>query len=121
MLRVEDDGVGMSHVVEGAGIRGMRERALLIDAELSVTSRLHGGTTVSLLIPMGETRGRRERQPTRILLADDHALVRRGVRMILDAEPDLTVVAEAADGAEAWPSRRARPSTSRSSMSRCPG
>ncbi|MEV0719228.1 response regulator transcription factor [Asanoa sp. NPDC050611] len=38
---------------------------------------------------------------TRILLADDHALVRRGVRLILDSEPDLTVVAEAADGAEA--------------------
>ena len=37
----------------------------------------------------------------RILLADDHALVRRGVRMILDHQPDLTVVAEAADGAEA--------------------
>ena len=39
--------------------------------------------------------------PTRILLADDHALVRRGLRMILDAEPDLKVVAEAADGTEA--------------------
>ena len=38
---------------------------------------------------------------TRILLADDHALVRRGLRLILDAEPDLTVVAEAADGSEA--------------------
>ena len=35
---------------------------------------------------------------TRILLADDHALVRRGVRLILDGEPDLTVVAEAGDG-----------------------
>ncbi|MFJ7260317.1 response regulator [Streptomyces globosus] len=40
-------------------------------------------------------------RPARVLLADDHALVRRGVRLILDAEPDLTVVAEAADGAEA--------------------
>jgi len=38
---------------------------------------------------------------TRILLADDHALVRRGVRLILDGEPDLQVVAEAGDGAEA--------------------
>jgi len=38
---------------------------------------------------------------TRILLADDHALVRRGVRLILDGEPDFTVVAEAGDGAEA--------------------
>jgi DNA-binding NarL/FixJ family response regulator len=39
--------------------------------------------------------------PIRILLADDHALVRRGVRLILDNEPDLRVVAEAGDGAEA--------------------
>ncbi len=38
---------------------------------------------------------------TRILLADDHVLVRRGVRLILDAEPDLEVVAEADDGADA--------------------
>jgi DNA-binding NarL/FixJ family response regulator len=38
---------------------------------------------------------------TRILLADDHAIVRRGLRMVLDAEPDLRVVAEAGDGAEA--------------------
>ncbi len=42
-----------------------------------------------------------ESRRTRILLADDHALVRRGLRLILDAEPDLMVVAEAADGAEA--------------------
>ncbi|MFC8080002.1 response regulator [Streptomyces sp. NPDC057307] len=45
--------------------------------------------------------GAGEPVPTRILLADDHALVRRGVRLILDGEPDLTVVAEAGDGAEA--------------------
>ncbi len=39
--------------------------------------------------------------PIRIVLVDDHALVRRGVRLILEQEPDLTVVAEAGDGAEA--------------------
>jgi DNA-binding NarL/FixJ family response regulator len=38
---------------------------------------------------------------TRVLLADDHTLVRRGLRMILEAEADLQVVAEAGDGAEA--------------------
>jgi DNA-binding NarL/FixJ family response regulator len=38
---------------------------------------------------------------TRVLLADDHAVVRRGLRFVLDAQPDLTVVAEASDGAEA--------------------
>jgi DNA-binding NarL/FixJ family response regulator len=39
--------------------------------------------------------------PARLLIADDHAMVRRGLRLILDAEPDLRVVAEAGDGAEA--------------------
>ena len=38
---------------------------------------------------------------TRILLADDHTIVRQGLRFILDAEPDLEVVAEAANGNEA--------------------
>jgi len=37
----------------------------------------------------------------RILLADDHVMVREGTRRILEKEPDLEVVAEAGDGAEA--------------------
>ena len=37
----------------------------------------------------------------RVLLADDQALVRAGFRLILDAEPDMEVVAEAADGEQA--------------------
>ena len=37
----------------------------------------------------------------RLLIADDQALVRAGFRMILDAEPDLEIVAEASDGLEA--------------------
>lgn len=37
----------------------------------------------------------------RILLADDHPIVRRGLRDLLESEPDLRVVAEASDGAEA--------------------
>lgn len=41
------------------------------------------------------------RLTTRILLADDHGLVRRGLRLILDAQPDLEVLAEASDGAAA--------------------
>jgi DNA-binding NarL/FixJ family response regulator len=38
---------------------------------------------------------------TKVLVADDHALVREGLKRVLDDEPDLEVVAEAADGAEA--------------------
>jgi len=37
----------------------------------------------------------------KILIADDHAVVREGTRQILEQEPDLDVVAEAADGEEA--------------------
>lgn len=37
----------------------------------------------------------------RILLAEDHATVREGLKMIVNAQPDMTVVAEAADGREA--------------------
>lgn len=44
---------------------------------------------------------RAARTSTRILVADDHAVVRRGLRFVLEAQPDLRVVAEASDGAEA--------------------
>jgi DNA-binding NarL/FixJ family response regulator len=38
---------------------------------------------------------------TRVLVADDHEIVRRGLKLVMDREPDLEVVAEASDGAEA--------------------
>ncbi len=41
------------------------------------------------------------RNTVRILLADDHALVRQGFRMILAAQPDLEIVGEAGNGREA--------------------
>jgi DNA-binding NarL/FixJ family response regulator len=37
-------------------------------------------------------------RPTRVMIVDDQALVRAGFRMVLDAEPDIEVVAECADG-----------------------
>ena len=39
-------------------------------------------------------------EPIRILLADDHTIVRDGLRAILEREPDMAVIAEAADGRE---------------------
>ena len=41
------------------------------------------------------------RPPTRVVLADDHTLVRSGIRRILESQPGFEVVGEAADGAEA--------------------
>ena len=46
----------------------------------------------------------------RVLLADDQAMVRAGFRMILESEPDIEVVGEAANGEQAAASaRRLRP------------
>ncbi|WP_027344121.1 response regulator [Hamadaea tsunoensis] len=42
-----------------------------------------------------------------VLIADDEPLIRAGLRVLIDAEPDLTVVGEAADGAEALSRTRA--------------
>jgi DNA-binding NarL/FixJ family response regulator len=39
--------------------------------------------------------------PVRILIADDHAVVRSGLRLVLDKEPDLEIVAEVDNGADA--------------------
>ncbi len=39
----------------------------------------------------------------RVVLADDQALVRAGFRLILEAEPDMAVVAEASDGSKRSP------------------
>jgi DNA-binding NarL/FixJ family response regulator len=40
-------------------------------------------------------------EPIRVLVVDDHALFRRGLQMVLEQEPDIQVVGEASDGAEA--------------------
>jgi len=41
-------------------------------------------------------------QQITVLLADDHAVVRKGTREFLQEDPEIDVIAEAADGAEAW-------------------
>jgi DNA-binding NarL/FixJ family response regulator len=46
----------------------------------------------------GRSRGT---QVLRVLIVDDHALFRRGLQMVLSGEPDIEVIGEAADGAEA--------------------
>ena len=81
----------------------MRERALIIHGLLQVEFEA---------LARGRDRddgagGRRRRAAAgaavtvHVLVADDHPVVRRGVGMILRADPKLKVVAEAADGAEA--------------------
>jgi DNA-binding NarL/FixJ family response regulator len=84
-----------------AGIAGMRERALLVGGRLAIQSRPNQGTEVRLSIPGRPGGPVTVPLKTRILLADDHEVVRDGLRMVLDSAPDLEVVVEAGDGAEA--------------------
>ena len=53
VLRVSDDGVGLGNALAsdgGTGVRGMRERAVLLGAELSIDGRPGGGTVVTLRV-----------------------------------------------------------------------
>ena len=52
VLRVRDYGGGIDGTRPGSGIRGMRERALLIGADLSIATVAGGGTEVSLALPL---------------------------------------------------------------------
>ncbi|WP_086737292.1 HAMP domain-containing sensor histidine kinase [Streptomyces glaucescens] len=51
-LVIRDDGRGCHSASEGSGIRGMRERALLIGARLSIEATSRGGTSVQLWVPV---------------------------------------------------------------------
>ncbi|MBB4752660.1 two-component system sensor histidine kinase UhpB [Actinoplanes lobatus] len=57
-LCIRDDGRGIAEAPEGAGIRGMRERALLIGADLTIGPAPGRGTEVLLRVPLGEEKPR---------------------------------------------------------------
>ena len=52
LLRITDDGRGIGGHPEGAGLRGMRERAMLVGATLTVRPHQEGGTELRLLVPV---------------------------------------------------------------------
>jgi DNA-binding NarL/FixJ family response regulator/signal transduction histidine kinase len=86
----------------GRGLDGMRERVELLGGR-SVVCRGHAA--IGWSGPVG-----RSGMTTTVLIVDDDELVRVGLRAIIDAQPDLRVVGEAADGAEVLSSvRRLRP------------
>ena len=78
----------------------MRERALLVGAQLSVSAVEPHGTEV-VVAAAGQGRPMTTPLVTRVLLADDHPVVRNGLRELLNSEPDFRVVAEVDDGAQA--------------------
>jgi PAS domain S-box-containing protein len=104
LLEVTDDGRGISRRQitdrNALGILGMRERARLWGGYVTINSAPDAGTTVTIWIP-------RETAPlevgtgiTRVLVADDHATVREGIRRFLADTPDLMVAQEACAASE---------------------
>jgi DNA-binding NarL/FixJ family response regulator len=97
----------------------MRERVSLLGGEFTIHSQQGAGTSVVAAIPLPyatRTRGQQiqgpqcKGSPIRLVVADDHALVREGLRTMLAGEPDFEVVGEAKDGREALElCRRLRP------------
>ena len=71
--------------------------------------------------PWDETSDPAWERTVRVLIADDHGIVRSGLRKLLESEEGIEVVAEAADGERGpRPGDRASSPTWRSSTSRCP-
>ena len=127
-LVVRDEGIGFDVNSQQAnpvlgphlGLFSIRERMVAMGGEFHMESVISQGTTVTLTLPLGtivkaespspamHTPHRRHGDPpskainTRsVLLVDDHAIIRKGLRTILDDHEDLTVIGEAANGAEA--------------------
>jgi two-component system sensor histidine kinase UhpB len=53
-LSIGDDGVGIGNAAEGAGLRGMRERSLLVHGQLELGGDRRNGTTVRLDVPIAQ-------------------------------------------------------------------
>jgi PAS domain S-box-containing protein len=108
------------------GLFSIRERMEAIDGWMELESQPGAGTTVRLGLTVGrpddgvtargdqivmtvQTAGAAStvpqqtmlERPVRVLLVDDHAMVRQGLRSILDGYPNLDIIAEAGDGEEA--------------------
>lgn len=97
------------------GLFSVKERMEELGGWLRVESTPGVGTTVTLGLPLtpaasfpAPSGNERQVPPPakaagvrRVLLVDDHAMVRQGLRAVLDAYPDLFIIGEAADGREA--------------------
>ena len=124
-LTVEDDGSGFdpdeledgADASEGLGLFDLRQRADALGGTIDIDSEPGSGTRVVVRVPMQPETRAREDEPSyaagrpadegtaegqySVLVADDHAIARRGIRAMLEQESDIVIAGEAADGREA--------------------
>jgi PAS domain S-box-containing protein len=111
-LDVSDDGEGLSPVAPSpapskTGIKSMRERAGLLGGQLAIHGEPGGGTTVRLHMPLVETSDDVSASPVRVLLVEDHVVVRQAIAVAFEREPGFEVVGQAGSLAEARTMRSA--------------
>src|SRR5215475_2325390 len=106
LLEVADNGKGVSRRRltdhNSLGILGMRERARLWGGYVTINSTPGVGTTVTVWLPRETALMEVGTDVTRVLVADDHATVREGIRRFLADTPDLTVAREACTSSEVF-------------------
>jgi PAS domain S-box-containing protein len=110
-IEVEDNGVGFPAAGSGPedrkgeriGLFSIRERLQHLGGAFEVFSQPGRGVRAVLLAPLqvGGEAERREPGPVRILIAEDHRMMRDALAALLEKEPDFEVVGLAADGLEA--------------------
>ena len=103
-LEVSDNGIGFEReaIVEGIGIASMQERAKQLGGDLIIASTPGMGTSIRVKINYSNVK--KENKMSNIigvLIVDDHAIVREGLRAVIGLENDMQVVGEAKDGNEA--------------------
>ena len=97
VLEVRDDGAGFDPAAPG-----VRSRRLGLTSMRGARGRARRGAADRVGAGRGDARAPGgARRVIRVLIADDHAVVRQGLRTFLDLQDDIEVVGEAADGAEA--------------------
>ena len=82
----------------------MHERAALVGATVQIESAPGEGTTIFVRMPTtssGHYRTCLTQRRLRIMIADDHVVVREGLKLVVEGQKDMVVVSEASDGASA--------------------
>lgn len=131
LITVKDDGEGFEMKMEnnkpipntenGFGLFSIKERLKVLEGDMSISTQPGKGTSVTIRVPL-ELKGdsgtaalirekvlstplfketNEAKTTISVLIADDHKMMREGLRKLIDGEEDMSVVAEAADGAEA--------------------
>jgi CheY-like chemotaxis protein len=129
-IEVEDDGEEFDPDIvqrclekpEGFGLFNIRERLESLLGRLEMDRTPHGGARFRMIVPVAEIsesliedivpepaemvaqhvrKSYAEGDPVRLLVVDDHAVVREGFVALLERQPDFEVVGEAADGEQA--------------------